>query len=317
MSALMNPCVKKMQKYGLPRSLVTFLLIFLIVFHLISLATVLSFYAKKYFSLYQHNLRSLIVSLATWTPQKINQIAAFFHIPLKVDPNAIHEYLTNSLGDILESIIRQISTLYTHARSVVNAVTLAVFAPILTFYVTKDWEKLVAKTREYTPDRLLAFADFVLPNVKKNLKQQFAGQTKVSFIVMILYSVGLFFIGINPFLLLGFISGLLTFIPFLGAFVALLFALLVALGQDMGCVPIVSLGVLYFSLSSLESNFLTPKFVGRKIGLHPVWIFFAVLMVMAWLGLGAAFFVLPLATLTWSFIQSTLAWIKKEDDEGR
>lgn len=167
----------------------------------------------------------------------------------------------------------------------------------------------------FLSERWLAFLDFAGPQAKQTLKKQISGQFKVSLIVFVLYSVGLSLIGMSAFLFLGFLSAALTFIPFIGIFMAFVVAFAVGFSQGLGPASLLAIAVLYFLGSSLESNFLTPRFVGKKIGLHPVWIFFAVLMTLACLGLGGAFFVMPIASLVWSLIQSTLQWMKMQEQK--
>jgi predicted PurR-regulated permease PerM len=316
LSAFLAPYVSKMQKFGCPRGLGSLCVVgFFFLLFLLCLA-VFSFFVKKYISQYYKNAHNTVALLADWIPRRINHLAHSFHIPVEIDAAMIRDFLGKSLGELSEAIVHSLLALYDRAKSVASAVSFVIFVPILTVYLTKDWPKGVRKVREYTPRKLLAFFDFAFQRAKINFKKQWKGQCAVSSCVCLFYAVGLFFIGIKPFILLGILSGLLTFIPFLGIFIAFLLAFLMGLGQGVGPLSLVSIIALYFLGSSIESNVLTPRWVGAEIGLHPVWVFFAVLIIIAWLGFGAAFFVMPLATLMWSLIQSAILWLKKEEQTG-
>jgi predicted PurR-regulated permease PerM len=314
-SALIDKHVSNLQKIGVHRGVGAAIAVMFIVLCIISLIVVLSFFVQKYFAYYSENIHSAATFLAEWLPQKLNYWAEKLHLPIKVNTETIREYVVSSFGEISEALARSIVAIYEHAKSVVGIFSFVFFTPILVFYITKDWNKIIMKTREYTPDKFLAFLDFALPQAVQALKNQLRGQTKVAFIAFFIYTPCLFLIGIKPFILIGIISGILTFVPFVGMIVAFLLVFLVALGQSAGILQITLILALYLVGSSIESNFLTPKFVGKQVGMHPIWIFFAVLTVISWLGIYCAFFVMPIATLIWSLAQSTIKWFK--DDEVR
>jgi predicted PurR-regulated permease PerM len=310
LSSTLNVGVNKLQRIGIPRSLGTALLIVVLLGGLAFVIGVISFLVHKHLLYYSKHINSTVKFLADWIPQKLAEIRAFTHLPLEINADKIREFLAANLGGMAEAFGRYALSLYDGAKSVMSMFSFLFLVPIITFYITRDWHKCIAKIREYTPERILAFADFALPNAKESLKNQIAGQFKVSLIVMPLYGVGLWAIGLNPFISLAVMSGFCTFIPFIGIFIAFLVAFVLALAQGLQLVYIIMIAALYFVGSSIESNFLTPHFVGGRIGLHPVWIFFAVLAMYTCVGMAGALFVMPVATLIWSLIHSGLIWLK-------
>ncbi len=311
LASFFNSWISKLQSIGIPRSVGAGLLVILFVTIVLLGVITLSFFIQKHFLYYSCHIHTTIAFLADWIPQKINDLSTSLHLPFELNAEKIREYLVNGLGNLSEMMFHYASTLYKGAKSVVGFFSFLFFVPILTFYLLKDWPKFVEKTRVCLPERILSFADFALPRARQALKNQIHGQIKVCCVVFLFYSTCLFFIGLKPYIFLGFLSGLLTFIPFIGVFIAFVVSFAVAISQGLGLFCIFSVAVLYFVGSSIESNFLTPRWVGEKIGMHPVWIFFAVLTVLAWLGMAGAFFVMPLAALVWSLIQSTIQWFRE------
>jgi predicted PurR-regulated permease PerM len=104
------------------------------------------------------------------------------------------------------------------------------------------------------------------------------GQTAVCLILGSFYAVALTLTGLNFGLLIGLISGLITFIPYVGSMTGLILSLGVAVAQfwpNYGSILMV-LGVFLVG-QFVEGNVLSPKLVGESVGLHPVWLIFALL----------------------------------------
>lgn len=314
LSALLNPVVMKFQSAKVPRSVATLILVCLFMVIICFVLIIVSFFIQKYFFTYGQQLPQAIGFLSDWIPQTLKELTTKLHLPLGMDEAKLRGFLSDSLGHLSEMVFRYAVSIYEGAKSLVGFFSFLFFVPIMTFYLLKDWPQLVAKTRECLPPAVLEFTDFALPNAKNALKNQVQGQLKVISVVFVMYSLGLLGIGVSSFLFLGFISGLLTLIPYVGILIAFLIAFVMAVSQGLSVWHCLAVGVLYFLGSSLESNFLTPRWVGAKLGLHPIWIFFAVLSLFSWLGMAGAFFVMPLTTLIWSLIQSTTQWFRDEPE---
>lgn len=313
LSSWLDSFMPRLRKIGIPRRVGAACSVACVVIVMLTTLLIVSFLLQKYVLAYSSYLPKVITFLAEWIPQKLHEFETRVHIPLDINDEQIQSFLVNSLGNLSEIVLRYASSLYAGAKSVVGFVSFLFFVPILTFYLLKDWPSLVVKTRHFLNEQVLAFADFALPRAKEALRRQIHGQVKVCGAVFVLYSAALAIIGIKPYLVLGFLSALLTLIPFIGIFLAFVVSFIVAINQGLGWPPLLSVALLYFLGSSLESNFLTPKWVGKELGVHPIWMFFAVLFILSWLGLAGAFFILPLVALSWSFIQSTYLWLKKSE----
>lgn len=313
LAALLNPVIRKMQRLGIRRGLGAFIVLSLLVMGLLVIGVITSFCLQRYFTTYTNTIRSSLAFIARWVPHALNVLATSFHWPGAIDEVRIQSYLMNSLGSLTELLLHNMLMLVHTAKSMVGTFSFLFFVPILTFYLLKDWPKVASTTKAYSPAAVVSFAQFAFPQARAALVQQVEGQMKVALLLSVAYATALFFLGVEPFILLGLMSGLASFVPFLGIIVAFLVALVVALGQGLGVLPILLLCTLYFVGSSVESNFLTPRIVGCKVGVHPVWIFFTVFAVLATFGVGGAFFIMPIATTCGSLIHSMVAWLKKRE----
>ena len=311
LSIVLNPLVSKLQKIGIPRAVGSGLLVLLFVALLITGLFVLSFFIHKYIVNYSENINDTVNFVANWIPKKLNDIAQRLHITTDINSEKIRSQLVSSLGRLTEISIRYAMSIVDHAKSIVSILYTTFIMTILSFYILKDWYKISEKVKQYIPDKFIDFINFALPNVQSSLRLQIIGQLKVCAISAAIYIPGLWAIGINPYFLIGITSGLLTFIPFLGIFIAFAFAFAYGLAQGIGLLQSILIILLYFTGSTIESNFLTPKFIGEKVGLHPIWLFFAVLSTLALFGIKGALFVLPLATIICSLIKSSAIWFKK------
>ncbi len=180
----------------------------------------------------------------------------------------------------------------------INIISLIFITPILVFYLLKDWDILVSKTSNYLPKTVAATVKKIAIDIDKTLSGYVRGQFNVCLILGIIYSCLLSFTGLNFGFLIGFLTGLFSFIPYVGMLVGVTSAIFVALfqwGFDVGHILIVSLVFIFGQI--VESNFLTPKLIGEKIGLHPVWLIFGLFVCGALFGFIGVLVAVPLTAV--------------------
>lgn len=154
-----------------------------------------------------------------------------------------------------------------------------VLVPILAFYFMRDWDLLVERVAALIPRDHIDTATRLARETSESLGGFLRGQ----FLVMLgqgaIYAVGMSLVGLRLGLLIGMIAGLISFIPYLGATVGILLALVAAIVQTQGFdwQLLILIGVVFTVGQLVESYVLTPRLVGDRIGLHPVAVIFAVL----------------------------------------
>ena len=162
------------------------------------------------------------------------------------------------------------------ALGVISAVVFIVVVPVVAFYLLLDWDNMVAKVDALVPRDHRATVRDLARQIDQVLAGFVRGQVSVCLILGTFYSVSLMLAGLQFGLIVGAIAGTITFIPYVGALVGGVLALGLALFQFWGDWLSIGLVAGIFAVGQfLEGNILTPKLVGKSVGLHPVWLLFA------------------------------------------
>ena len=152
-----------------------------------------------------------------------------------------------------------------------------VLVPVITFYLLRDWDRLVGHIRDLLPRRALPTVTTLASETDTVLSAFIRGQLLVMLALGVMYSTGLWLVGLDLALLIGMAAGMVSFVPYLGFIVGLLSASLAILVQTQEFMPLLWVVAVFGVGQILESSVLTPLLVGDRIGLHPVAVIFAVL----------------------------------------
>jgi predicted PurR-regulated permease PerM len=152
-----------------------------------------------------------------------------------------------------------------------------VLVPVVTFYMLRDWDKLVEGIRTLIPRNAEPVVSDLCRKIEAVLGAFIRGQLMVMIALGLIYSVGLWAIGLDLALIIGMSAGLLSIVPYLGTFVGIVAALIAAVFQFQDVLHPMLVLMVFGVGQSLESMVLTPKLVGDRVGLHPVAVIFAVL----------------------------------------
>lgn len=169
--------------------------------------------------------------------------------------------------------------------------------PVITFYLLRDWDELVANVHDLFPRRFAATAGKLASESDQVLGAFMRGQFYVMIALGLIYSTGLWLIGLELALLIGMLAGLVSFVPYLGSIVGIVAACLAALLQFHDPMYLVPVAIVFMVGQALEGMLLTPWLVGDQIGLHPVAVIFAVLAGGQLFGFLGVLLALPLASV--------------------
>lgn len=188
--------------------------------------------------------------------------------------------LRQSLASIGETIQERggafAKSVFTSALGVINAVVFIVVVPVVAFYLLLDWDNLIAKIDTLLPRDHAPQIRKIAAEIDKTLASFVRGQLTVCAILGVFYAAGLMLVGLQFGLVVGFIAGLISFIPYIGAVIGGVLAVGLALFQFWDQpVMIGAVAAVFVAGQFLEGNILTPKLVGESVGLHPVWLMFA------------------------------------------
>jgi len=152
-----------------------------------------------------------------------------------------------------------------------------ILIPVVTFYLLRDWERILVRARELLPPHWRAGTVRLLRETDAVLGSFLRGQLAVMAILACVYSFGLWLIGLDLALPIGLVAGMVSFVPYLGLIVGLTSAALAALLQFQDPLPLLWVASVFGIGQVLEGMLLTPYLVGERIGLHPVAVIFAVM----------------------------------------
>lgn len=206
--------------------------------------------------------------------------------------NATSELVTQAAqwgGTFLKSI-------WSSGAALVGLLSLLVLTPVITFYMLLDWERMTATVDSLVPPRHRQTVRELARQIDAAMAGFLRGQSLVCLFLGVWYGVGLSLIGLNFGLLIGISAGFLSFIPYVGSLTALVLSAIVAIvqGWPEWRLLAMSLGVIAAG-QFLEGNVLSPKLVGESVGLHPVWLIFALLAFGSLFGFTGLIVAVPVA----------------------
>ena len=161
--------------------------------------------------------------------------------------------------------------------AVFNLIGLLVVTPVVAWYLLRDWDHLVEKINSWLPRDHLSEIKTQVGLIDQAIASFVRGQAIVCLIMGTTYALALEIIGLEHGLIVGLIAGLISFVPYVGSIVGLLLSGGLAYVQFGESTMILLTAAVFFIGQAVEGNFLTPKLVGGRVGLHAVWVVFALL----------------------------------------
>ncbi len=178
--------------------------------------------------------------------------------------------------------------------------------PVLTFYLLRDWDDLVAAVHALLPRRSAALWGRLARESDEVLGAFLRGQLLVMFLLGVIYTTGLWLIGLDFALLIGMFAGLVSFVPYLGLIVGILVAGVASVLQFQGPGELHWVIAVFVLGQLLEGSLLTPRLVGERIGLHPVAVIFAVMAGGQLYGFFGILLALPVAAVAMVLLRHLL-----------
>jgi predicted PurR-regulated permease PerM len=271
---LLTPTVDRLERVGVPRLAGSLLLITLVV-----LAFVLAVLLVA--PLLGGQLASFIDNI----PGYVTRLQAVISDPSRPWlQKIIGEGLNTdkSMGDLMTQGVGWITaflrSLWSGGRALVSLFSLVVVAPVVAFYLIYDWHRMIATADAWVPVRHRITVRKLAREVDAAISGFVRGQTAVCLILGSFYAVALTLAGLNFGMLIGLVSGLISFIPYVGSLTGLVLSLGVAVAQFWPEWTSIATVLAIFVIGQfIEGNVLAPKLVGESVGIHPVWLIFALL----------------------------------------
>jgi predicted PurR-regulated permease PerM len=308
----LDPAVDRIEAWGASRTLSTALvtgLFFLIVILLLVLLV----------PLLQNQLVAFLENLPDYTRRLAGLTAPLWELLAPIvervqshlTPEQV-ERLRGAAGDyagqIVQWLVSLVRGLLGRGVAVLNLLSLLFITPVVAFYLLRDWDRVVAKVDGWLPRPHAETIRQQLRLIDRTLAGFVRGQATVCLMLGTFYGVGLTAVGLNFGLIIGLVTGIVSFVPFFGMLLGFVVGMAMALAQ-FGFDPLrLGLVVAVFAAGQvIEGNFLTPRIVGQRIGLHPVWVIFALLAAGLLYGFVGILLAVPAAAVIGVLVRFALA----------
>ena len=226
---------------------------------------------------------------------------------LSVPPEKIQQQAGGMAGTALSWATGTLKKIWDGGMALFDILSIILIAPVVSFYMLRDWPVMVGKVDSWLPRRQADTIRGLVRQMDEALSGFVRGQATVCVILGLIYAVALSVFGLNFGFFIGFAAGILSFIPYVGAMAGFVTGMLVCWFQFDGDTQKLSIVAAIFIVGQLlESNVLTPKLVGDKIGLHALWILFALMAGGALLGFTGVMIAVPVAAVAAVLIRFAL-----------
>jgi predicted PurR-regulated permease PerM len=269
----LNPVADRLERLGVSRMVASLIMVALVLLSFVVLALLFLPILGAQISAFVQGLPSTITRLQLVLTDETREWLT------KLAGDRLPD-LSKSLGDIVTEgakwFVAFLASIWAGGQALFSIVTLLVIAPVIAFYVLYDWHKMLAKVDSWVPRQHRETVRELAREMDRAIAGFVRGQAGVGLILGAFYAIALTFTGLNFGFLIGMISGLISFIPYVGSLTGLLLSIVVATAQFW---PewqwIVVVAVIFFTGQFIEGYILQPNLVGESVGLHPVWLMFA------------------------------------------
>lgn len=290
-----DPMVDRLERRGLSRTLASVIVFTALMLFLLLLLLIL-------IPLIEGQIRTFIANLPSYISWLQNELVPSLQRRLgleqaQFDLDSLRQAIMDNwqrAGGIMANVISSVSN---SGLAILGWLVNLALIPIVTFYLLRDWDSLLQSIRGLLPTRLEPTVVRLARQSDEVLGAFLRGQLLVMFCLGVIYSTGLWIIGLDLALIIGMIAGLVSFVPYLGFFVGFLMAGVAAVVQFQELLPVVYVLIVFSVGQVIEGYFLTPRLVGERIGLHPVAVIFAVLAGGQLFGFFGILLALPVAAV--------------------
>ena len=301
----LDPVADALERLGLPRLAATLIIVLASV---VALALALVVFLPM--------LGEQIAKLATTLPHYVSELVARFNeLAPEWLKNALAQPKTEmgaQVGDIAGRLAGWLATLiasiWSGGLALVNLVSLLLVTPVVAFYLLNDWDRMVARVDGWLPRAHVATIRRLAREINEAMAGFIRGQGTVCLLLGAFYAIALSLAGLSFGMLIGLVTGMLSFIPFVGAIIGGVAAIGMAVVQFWpDWVQIAIIAGIFVLGQFIEGNFLSPKLVGDSVGLHPVWLMFALFAFGYLFGFVGLLMAVPLAAAAGVLIRFALA----------
>jgi predicted PurR-regulated permease PerM len=301
---VLAPLVERLERLGANRTLASFLVLILFLLCVALIVVMLV-------PLIQGQIVQLIArvpSFVHWLQDQLGQWIQLLQERLPAeDVGKLRDLLGAKLGEAVVWLAGLLQSMVTSSFAILNILSLVIVTPIVLFFLLRDWDRMVAQIDSYLPRQSLDTIRGQARIVSDTLVGFIHGQALVCLILALYYAVALTVAGIESAVALGVLIGVLAIIPILGVTTGFLLSVSLAASQYGSWGAILEVCAIFAFGQLVEANILTPKLVGDRIHLHPVWVIFALFAGGTLFGFVGILLAVPAAAVIGVLIRFALA----------
>ena len=290
----LNPPVNRLEGLRVPRGLAAFvaLLLFLLLLVLVIMLVV---------PILETQFLDLIASLPSLLQEARREAEALMRMAQErltpEDFAKLRDAVGGKLADMFAVLGNVFRDVVTRGVALANLLSLVFVTPVVSFFLLRDWNRIIARLDGWLPRAQAATIRQQAARIDEILSAYLRGQLSVCAVLAVYYAAGLTFLGLNFGAIIGLLIGILAFIPYVGFAIGFILAMLLALTQFADQHQVLYVAALFVAGMLLEGNLLTPRLVGERVHLHPVWIVFALLSFGTLFGLLGVLIAVPMAAV--------------------
>ncbi len=291
---LLSPLVNKMGNIGISRSPAAFMILGGFLILIFGFIAVIAPIVYRELSQFSNDLPEYIEKMKAIMKPITERLDSYIG---GNDGEKIEDILKNNSQSALGAANYLVHKVTSGGQALMDMLSVAVFMPIVAYFMMKEWVKVTNWIHDLIPRHSQEIVTTLLKEIDTKISGFVRGQITVAFFLGIAYAIALSIAGLKYGILIGLMSGFISVIPMVGSAVGLFVSVAVAWFQvgDISFVAIIA--VIFIVGQLIEGNYLTPKLVGDSVGLHPLWVFFALLAGGSLLGILGMFLAVPLAAI--------------------
>ena len=228
---------------------------------------------------------------------RVDPLIVLVQTSFNLDLSQLRDQMGAQAGSILGWVASALAQLLSSGLALANILSLVFITPIVAFYLLRDWDRLVDRIDSWLPRRQAEIVREQMRLVDHNLSGFVHGQALVCLFLAVYYSIGLSLFRLDFGLVIGLMIGVLAFVPLVGSLTGFVLSMALAFIQYSSWWPIFGVAALFAVGQTTEAYILTPKLVGDRVGLHPVWVIFALLAGGALFGFLGVLLAMPAAAV--------------------
>jgi len=287
---ILNPLVARITGGSVRRTIAVVFVLFLALLAVVALFLIIVPLFSKEFRLLAEKTPAMIQWLndtaAPW-------LGSHLGIETHFDLDSLKDMLSETLQANQDLLPKLLGSLQIGGMKVLGIVVNLLLIPVVLFYLLRDWNQIIARLDSLIPRRLQERAHQIFREIDAVLAEFLRGQVVVMLVMAVYYVIALWVANLQFALPIGLLTGLLVFIPYVGAVTGFVLGTLAALLQFGSVTGLAWVWVAFAIGQTLEGMVITPTLVGERIGLHPVAVIFALLAFGSLFGFFGVLLALP------------------------